>query len=412
MEKRALLVISAQPTLAMRAQVAEGVRPRPDYELLRRALDADVLSPADTRATRLGRLLARRGEEWALAWAAFRRRRGYDVIYTDGEGVGLPFALLLRLGGARPGAPRHVMLGHYLTPWKKRVWFGRWLGPGVREHIETLIVHASAQRALAVETLGMPEGRVALLPYYADQRFWRAELAAVPARSAASQSAPMLWPMICAAGLEFRDYATLLDAARGLDVCVYIAAASHWSRHNAFAGAAAVPANVAIGAYDYRALRDLYAAARFVVVPLRAVNNQAGVTTILEAMAMGRAVIVSATEGQTDVVCGWSSAEAAFARGGARPRLLEAAGAAALADVPTGIYVRPGDAADLRRAIVYLLAHPDLAETLGRNGRRVVEACFGLEAFAQRLAAAIRGETRPAGGAAASGTARADAQEP
>jgi len=45
---------------------------------------------------------------------------------------------------------------------------------------------------------------------------------------------------------------------------------------------------------DHRHLRDLYARARFVVVPLRDVDFDAGVTTITEAMAMGKAVVSTA----------------------------------------------------------------------------------------------------------------------
>ena len=36
--------------------------------------------------------------------------------------------------------------------------------------------------------------------------------------------------MICTAGLEFRDYPTLIEAVRGLDARVVIAAASPWSK--------------------------------------------------------------------------------------------------------------------------------------------------------------------------------------
>ena len=54
--------------------------------------------------------------------------------------------------------------------------------------------------------------------------------------------------------------------------------------------------------YEYRELRDLYAQSAFVVVPLYENDFQAGVTTMLEAMAMGKAVIATRTTGQTDVI--------------------------------------------------------------------------------------------------------------
>lgn len=387
---RALLVISAQPASDLRARIIAGEEPRRDYYELQAALNADLLLPDDARRTRFGRLLARRaGIRVALAWAAFTRRHRYDVIYTDAENIGLPLALLLKLSGTRASRPRHVMLTHYLSSRVKRVLFR--LGAG--SHVDTLIVHSSAQREVAVQTLGMPASRVLLLPYFADDRFWQPAPAAEPATSR---------PMICAVGLEFRDYDTLVAAARGLDVDVRIAAGSHWSRHSAFAASPDLPPNVSVRSYTYEPLRELYREARVVVVPLRDVDNQAGITVILEAMAMGKPVIVTATRGQTDVI--------RDPRGDGRGRVQrewwpgfvdQPEVAALLGHLPTGLYVAPGDPDELRRTIQYVLDHPALAEEMGSNGRRVLEELFTLDAFTQRFAAAIRGEAAHARAAAA-----------
>jgi glycosyltransferase involved in cell wall biosynthesis len=224
----------------------------------------------------------------------------------------------------------------------------------------------------------MPAKKVALLPYFADERFWDPTLA-TPASS-------LERPMICSAGLEFRDYTTLIAAACDLDVDARIGAASHWARHNAFGASSDLPDNITVSAYNYQQLRDLYASARFVVVPLRDVENQAGITTILEAMAMGKAVVVTRTRGQTDVVRDWRSGAAAPSPGFlATPEFSSTLGA-----LPTGWYVQPNDPGDLRDAINYLLAHPAVAEEMGANARRVVEGCFGLDAFVERFAKLLR----------------------
>lgn len=388
--KRVLLVISAQPQPGLRDEIARETQPRRDYFALASALDADVLHPNDVRADPTARRIARAaGMRAGLAWLAWRRSHRYDAVYTDGEGVGLPLAGLLKLARTRPGRPRHVMLTHYLSPAKKRIWFRL----GAQSHLDAVICHASAQRDLLTTQLGVAPDCVHLLPYFADERYWRPDGAALP--SPAAEDGRDGRPTICAAGLEFRDYATLVAAADGLDCDVAIAASSHWSHHSAFAGNANLPDNVHVATYEYLPLRQLYARSRFVVVPLHEVDNQAGVTVILEAMAMGKAVIVSGTRGQTDVV--------RDRRNGGRGRMprqwwpgfVDAADRPeSLGALPTGFYVTPGDAGELRRAVSYLLAHPDLADELGRNGRRVVEACFGLDAFVARFAAVIRG--RPA----------------
>jgi glycosyltransferase involved in cell wall biosynthesis len=98
------------------------------------------------------------------------------------------------------------------------------------------------------------------------------------------------------------------------------------------------------------------------VVPLEETDFQAGITTILEAMAMGKAVVCSQTRGQTDVVI----------------------------DDDNGIYVPPGDPVALRRAIERLLADPVEAERLGANGRRWVEQHADLDGYVAELAALVR----------------------
>jgi glycosyltransferase involved in cell wall biosynthesis len=378
------LVISAQPDPALPEQIARGEQPRRDYFELQRALGADLLLPGDVAADRSARLVARAaGMRAALAWLAVRRRGAYDAIYSDGEGVGLPLAALLRAARARPGAPRHVMLTHYLSPAKKRVWFR----VGVASHLDAVICHSSAQHDLLTTTLGLPGDRARLLPYFADERFWRAE--AVPGAHPDAGTEPV----VCAVGLEFRDYDTLAAAAPRVLARIEIAAASHWSRHGAFARTPELPANLRVAGYGYPALRDLYTRSRVVVVPLRQVDNQAGITVILEAMALGKPVIATGTRGQTDVLRDRRSGGRGRMPRQWWPGFVDAPGEdPALARLATGFYVAPDDPRELAAAITYLLQHPDVADELGHNGRRVFDACFTLDAFTARFAAVIRGE--------------------
>jgi len=117
-----------------------------------------------------------------------------------------------------------------------------------------------------------------------------------------------------------------------------------------------------------RRLRDLYARARVVVVPLHDVDFDAGVTTITEAMAMGRAVVVTRTRGQVDVV----------------------------RDGETGLYVPPGDPAALRAAVRYLLDHPAEAARMGRHGRALAESRHTLDGWVTAVADVV---TARSGGA-------------
>jgi glycosyltransferase involved in cell wall biosynthesis len=194
--------------------------------------------------------------------------------------------------------------------------------------------------------------------------------------------------LVVSAGLEYRDYPTLIRAARGLGAHVIIGAASHWSRHEFSPGS--LPLNVRVGSYGYTDLRDLYARAAVVVVPLIDIDNQAGVTTILEAMAMGKAVVVAQSVGQTDVVEDRRAPE----RGLPRPRPVSLASILAAEQgfglEPNGFYVPPGDAEALNRAITYLLDHPEERARLGAAGRRLATHLFTVDDFAARIRDLVR----------------------
>jgi glycosyltransferase involved in cell wall biosynthesis len=264
----------------------------------------------------------------------------------------------------------HVTIGHRITAAKKRPFF-TWLK--VQSHINCIALHSRQQYELAIRELGIPAERLALIPYQVDTDFWQPE-AAVEER------------LVCSAGLEFRDYPTLVRAVEGLDVEVVIGAASHWSKRRNTAADQTLPANVHVSAFNYAALRNLYARSSIVVVPLDDTDFQAGVTTILEAMAMSKPVIVTHSLGQTDVV-----EDRRNATRGKAPRVRPPSMVRSLAEVagvevePTGFYVPPDDPAALRRAIEHLLAHPDERRRLGEAGRQTVERLLTVDHFAERI---------------------------
>ena len=119
--------------------------------------------------------------------------------------------------------------------------------------------------------------------------------------------------------------------------------------------------------YEYDELRQLYADSRFVVVPLYENDFQAGITTILEGMAMGKAIITTRTTGQIDTI----------------------------RHEENGLYVAPGDAQGWRTAITRLLDDPALAERMGRQARRDIETSMSLEHWVERIAAVIRNLAAP-----------------
>jgi glycosyltransferase involved in cell wall biosynthesis len=155
-----------------------------------------------------------------------------------------------------------------------------------------------------------------------------------------------------------RDYPTLLRALEGLSARTLIRTGLplDLNQHHA-------AVTVLSDRLTPRAFRDLYADSQFVVVPLHPdTKNASGISTILEAAAMGKAVIVSDSDG---------------IRGFVRHD-------------ETGLVVPANDPISLREAIGRLLREPETCDRLGREARRYVERTASPAIFAERLATAFR----------------------
>jgi glycosyltransferase involved in cell wall biosynthesis len=122
-----------------------------------------------------------------------------------------------------------------------------------------------------------------------------------------------------------------------------------------------LPDTVTVAAQTYTELRELYARSRFAVVPLLPSDHDNGVTTILEAFAMGRPVICTDSPGQVGLV----------------------------EDGVNGLRVPPGDAVALRGAIVELWRDPDRCARMGAAGRALVLEHHGVDRWTATLLEAV-----------------------
>ncbi len=185
-----LLTVSGSLSPDVASDVAAGRRPRPDYVALADALGADLIDHDAAERGRLSRLAARLvGSDIVLAWACFRRRKRYATVFTDGEQVGMPFAALCWLVRRRP---RHVMIGHLLSP-RKKLLVHRALH--LRRNIDRVVVYASAQRDLAIGTMGYPPDHVTLTTFMVDTEFWSADRV-TPRPGTGRWSAPSGWSSV------------------------------------------------------------------------------------------------------------------------------------------------------------------------------------------------------------------------
>ncbi|MEP1125071.1 MAG: glycosyltransferase family 4 protein [Ilumatobacter sp.] len=313
------------------------------------AFDADLVD-VDTALGQLGRpgrIIHRvAGTGGLLAWYCHRNRKRYEVIVSDGEQVGLPLAILQRFLGR--GTARHLMIVHIMSVPKKA---GLTSALRLARLIDCFVVYCSFQREFIIDRFGVPPDDVVLTTFQVDTQFF----------DPSKVEGPDV-PLISSAGLERRDYATLLRAVDGLDVSVLIAADSPWSKREDSTQHGARPANVEFERLSLHDLRDLYGRSNFVVMPLEAVDFQAGITTILEAMSMGKAVICSRTVGQNDT----------------------------LIEGETAVYVEAHDPAALRQAVVALLDDDARATQLGANARRWVVENADVHRYSDRLATEVQ----------------------
>jgi len=343
---RCLILAAGRFDDTLRAEIAAGREPRLDVFELARVLGADCVDFGDVERSRdpLVRLTARSaGKSAAVALLGFQQRNRYDAFFTTGEDIGLPLALLMKASFAKQS---HTMIAHTLFPAKKQAFFRV---ARVGSAIDRVLVYSTSEERLAIDQLGLPASKVEKLYYHADQQFFR------------PLGTPLEPNLICAAGQLLRDYDTLVEAVRDLPVRVQIAAGSPWIERP-LQPRKALPPNVSWGRLNRFELRDLYARSAIAVVPILQNHYQTGIATILEMMAMGKCVIATRTHGQTDTIV----------------------------DGETGVYVPPGDAPALRRAIERMIADPVGAARMGAEARKFMETRAGLDLFVDRVTAAIR----------------------
>lgn len=266
-----------------------------------------------------------------------------SIIYSTGETWGIPVALVGMFTRRRHLC--HVIYVHrvFSSKWLRFLrTTRRWLA------VDGWICVTQQQAQLLRAALGPTGAPIAVVSQGVDTEFFAPSKAAPP-------TSP---PYILSVGIEMRNYELLFDAVRSLAANVVVKASSAWMAGGR-SQLTSIPSNVTLitKRLSYVELRDLYAGAALVVVPLHETPQAAGITTILEGMAMRKAVVATRSAGLPDV----------------------------LVHDETGIVVEP-DAHALAQALRQLLADPDRYATLAQTGQRAVMDTVMLEHHAAQVA--------------------------
>jgi glycosyltransferase involved in cell wall biosynthesis len=287
----------------------------------------ETLRPGDTDAVTVGRLLL--------------RARHYDALVLDGSAHRDQLAAaLLR---SRRGRPACVIAD---ATWKVPDGAG---AAGVKRMAMRLIddegtafcVLSRFEAARFPQTWRLRHSRVHFTPW------------PVTRRSPDISNESTDNGRVFAGGNSLRDYGPLIEAATDIDAPVDIATSTL-----AADGARSYPPNVTAGPvaqFDYEAMLR---AAAVVVLPLEPrTDRSSGQTTYVNAMALGKAIVVSDAPGVRDYID----------------------------DGDTGVIVPCGDAQALARAVRGLLADRQWRERLGENARRHALRNLTLDGYAERL---------------------------
>ena len=357
-----LLLLAKAPSPDLPARAAQGLEPRPEYAVLAEALGARIISFNDlAREGVLVRVVAKAlGPLTALAVTGVLHGRSAPFVYVTGEDIGMRVGALQRLLRRRN---RVVAVVHQIDTPKRRAIFRR-LG---HRPFRAIIVVGTEQRRIFVDELGFPGDKVVFLHTWIDEHFWRPDHSEPSDGADASAGAPMPAPgtYALAVGMESRDYPTLQHAIEGTELRVHVVG-SGWSAGAGYGAASGIRAadNLTVGSgYSTPLLRDLYGGARFVVVPLNDVAYAAGVTAVLEGMAMAKAVVASDSRGVRDY----------------------------LRDGRLGRVVPCGDSDALGVALLELWHAPDEASRSGAENRAWLERTATTDGYVAEVAALLLG---------------------
>lgn len=290
----------------------------------------------------LARNFLRRPIVWRVyqALCAWFQQGRHDVIFAVNEASALPVLVLKKLGLLRtPVIVFCTGLMHARNRMGKRKAMWRWLLPAA----EAVVSQTSMELESTWREFGLRQDRQFLIHMLVDTHFFR------------PSDARGKGDFCLAAGTnEGRDYVTLLQAFpkdQRLVIVTDAGNAAIIARH--VAADARVEVRQAVPMLE---LRALYEQARVVINPLAEIAYCSGHTTLLENMALGHPVIISAVSGMRDYV----------------------------EDGVTALTVRPGDVDDLREKITRYLEAPERFEAVGQRAAVWVEQ-FSTEAFAGHL---------------------------
>lgn len=271
-------------------------------------------------------------------------RTDYDVIYSACQTNTFLLSLLRSLHLFHK--PLVALIHHPLKPTLRNALF-------LKGHDQLLSLSKTA--ILPFSSQPKLHKKMALIEWGADLSFYDAK---------PQPEVKVDLPLLVSAGKTERDHNTLVKAVLDIDCLLKIYCSATTAPTVAYPSdrIEVIASHSYNNAVSYQDVLVDYRQAFAIAIPLTETSNLAGLTSLLDAMAVSKPVIMTRNE------------HISFD--------IEKEG--------IGLWVEPEDLEGWQQAIAYLLAHPEEAAAMGARGRRLCETKYNLDVFTNTLARTLK----------------------
>ena len=275
---------------------------------------------------------------WLYHWRQARRawRPDCSGVITIFPQLAMMAAIQKAFSVRRSRAP---ILAWCFNVGKKPFWLNAFLARVFLRQIDHFVVHSQAEIQTLNCWFGIPKSKISFV------HLQQAPIALTTTEDRAN-------PFLVAMGSANRDYATLIEAVRGLELRLIIIASPR-----SLSGLDIPETIEVVSGLTPEQCRLLAQRARINVVPLADVATASGQVTIVEALRMGRPLVATRAVGSVDYIVDGESA----------------------------LLVEASDPIELKRAILQLWNDFALRQMLSRNALIYAEATLSDEVAASKL---------------------------
>jgi glycosyltransferase involved in cell wall biosynthesis len=278
-------------------------------------------------------------------------KHDYDIIYSANQGSTYLLAILRAIGLLKKAV---VSIQHQSL--KKNIWSLLFI-KFILSRYDRLFCLSDGIRNHLIKEFNIPDKKLHLLEWGIDLPFYKIT-------NNDSLYTKGEKSFILSAGRTYRDYKTLTKAFKNINYPLRI-----YSPPDPMFNKIDYTSNIQVFTHyiSWQEILAEHAKAYAIAIPLdntqpKSYIHAIGVTSLLDAMGMGKAVVMTRTvEPCIDI---------------------EKEG--------IGIFVEQGDDKGWQEAISYLLEHPDETREMGKRGRRLCEDKYNLEVFTSRLSELLK----------------------